>query len=153
MSQLSAHRGGTSGYASPSANSANDLMRTRDQAVGRAYLLLKTLFTVAPIVFGLDKFTNVLTHWDGYLAPWIDSIVPGTAAQAMYAVGIVEIAAGILVFLRPRLGSLVVAAWLAGIVVNLLTFSGFYDIALRDAGLLVAAVALHLLATARRVRS
>ena len=112
----------------------------------QAFVLLRTVFTVAPIVFGLDKFANVLTDWPQYLAPWIDDIVPGTAQQAMYAVGVVEILAGVLVAVAPRLGAWVVAAWLAGIIVNLLTIPGFYDIALRDFGLLVAAVALGRLA-------
>src|SRR3954449_2416522 len=112
----------------------------------QAFLLLRTVFTVAPIVFGLDKFANVLTDWPQYLAPWIDRIVPGTAQQAMYAVGVVEILAGVLVAVVPRIGAWVVAAWLAGIVVNLLTVPGFYDIALRDFGLLVGAVALARLA-------
>ena len=113
----------------------------------QAFLLLRTVFTVAPIVFGLDKFANVLTDWPTYLAPWIDGIVPGTAQQAMYAVGVVEILAGIVVAVAPRLGGWLVAAWLAGIIVNLLTIPGFYDIALRDFGLLVGAVALARLAT------
>src|SRR6476619_3693314 len=108
----------------------------------QAFLLLRTVFTVAPIVFGLDKFANVLTDWPQYLAPWIDGIVPGTAQQAMYAVGVVEVLAGVLVAVAPRIGAWVVAAWLAGIILNLLTIPGFYDIALRDFGLLVAAVAL-----------
>jgi hypothetical protein len=113
----------------------------------QAFLLLRTVFTVAPIVFGLDKFANVLTDWPQYLAPWIDRIVPGTAQQAMYLVGAVEVLAGVLVAVAPRIGAWVVAAWLAGIIVNLLTIPGFYDIALRDFGLLVAAVALGRLAT------
>jgi hypothetical protein len=112
----------------------------------QAFLLLRTVFTVAPIAFGLDKFANLLTDWPGYLAPWIDALVPGTAQQAMYAVGVVEIVAGIVVAVAPRIGGWLVAAWLAGIIVNLLTFPGFYDIALRDFGLLVAAVALARLA-------
>jgi uncharacterized membrane protein YphA (DoxX/SURF4 family) len=112
----------------------------------QAFLLLRTVFTVAPIVFGLDKFANVLTDWPQYLAPWIDRIVPGTAQQAMYAVGVVEVLAGILVAVAPRIGAWVVAAWLAGIIVNLLTIPGFYDVALRDFGLLVGAVALGRLA-------
>jgi uncharacterized membrane protein YphA (DoxX/SURF4 family) len=112
----------------------------------QAFLLLRTLFTVAPIVFGLDKFTNLLTAWPGYLAPWIDRLVPGTAQQAMYAVGVVEVVAGILVAVAPRIGAWVVAAWLGGIIVDLLTGPGVYDVALRDAGLLVAAVALARLA-------
>jgi hypothetical protein len=113
----------------------------------QAFLLLRTVFTVAPIVFGLDKFANVLTDWPSYLAPWIDHIVPGTAQQDMYAVGVVEIVAGVVVAVIPRFGGWLVAAWLFGIIVNLLTFPGFYDIALRDFGLLVAAVALARLAT------
>jgi hypothetical protein len=112
----------------------------------QAFLLLRTAFTVAPIVFGLDKFANVLTDWPGYLAPWIDDLVPGTAQQAMYAVGIVEVVAGVVVAVAPRFGGWLVAAWLGGIIVDLLTVPGFYDVALRDAGLLVAAVALARLA-------
>ena len=108
----------------------------------QAFFLLRTVFTVAPILFGLDKFTNLLTQWDGYLAPWLNDLVPGTGAQAMYAVGVVEILAGLAVAIAPRFGGWLVAAWLGGIIVNLLTFSGFYDVALRDFGLLVAAVAL-----------
>lgn len=114
-----------------------------------AYALLRTVFTVAPILFGLDKFFNLLTHphhWSMYLAPWIDNIVPGTADQCMYLVGVIEIAAGVLVAIAPRIGAWVVAAWLAGIIINLVTLSGYYDIALRDFGLLVGAVALGLLA-------
>src|SRR3954452_15600994 len=112
----------------------------------QAFLLLRTVFTVAPIVFGLDKFANVLTDWPQYLAPWIDHLVPGTAQQAMYAVGVMEVVAGVVVAVLPRWGSLLVAAWLAGIIVNLLTLPGFYDVALRDFGLLIAAVALGRLA-------
>src|SRR3954467_2603503 len=78
----------------------------------QAFLVLRTVFTVAPILFGLDKFANLLTDWPHYLAPWIDGIVPGTAQQAMYAIGVVEIIAGVVVALLPRLGAWVVAAWL-----------------------------------------
>lgn len=111
-------------------------------------MLLRTVFTVAPILFGLDKFFNVMTDWTGYLAPWINDIVPGSASTAMHLVGVVEIVAGILVALSPRWGGYVVALWLAGIIVDLLTYSGFYDVALRDFGLLVAALALAQLAEA-----
>ena len=86
----------------------------------QAFLLLRTVFTVAPIVFGLDKFANALTDWPAYLAPLVNDIVPGTAQQAMYAVGVVEILAGVAVAVLPRYGALLVAAWLAGIIVNLL---------------------------------
>lgn len=112
----------------------------------QAFLLLRTVFAVAPILFGLDKFTNVMTDWTTYLAPWIDNIVPGDAVAAMRIVGVIEIAAGLLVAVAPRVGAYVVALWLAGIIVNLLTLPGFYDIALRDFGLLVGALALGRLA-------
>lgn len=112
----------------------------------QAFLLLRTVFTVAPIAFGLDKFTNLLADWPAYLAPWIDDLVPGTAQQAMYAVGVVEVIAGVVVAVAPRFGGWLVAAWLGGIIVNLLTVPGFYDVALRDFGLLVGAVALARLA-------
>src|SRR3954453_8420824 len=105
----------------------------------QAFLVLRTVFTVAPIVFGLDKFANLLTDWPGYLAPWIDDLVPGTAQQAMYAVGIVEMVVGVVVAVAPRFGGWLVAAWLGGIIVDLLTVPGFFDVALRDFGLLVAA--------------
>ena len=132
------------------STSTTDLGSSRRASIGRdlhdpsyqAFLLLRTVFTVAPIIFGLDKFTNLLVQWDTYLAPWINNLVPGTGSQAMYAVGVVEILAGIVVAVAPRLGAWVVAAWLGGIIVNLLTLSGYYDVALRDFGLLVAAVAL-----------
>jgi hypothetical protein len=116
----------------------------------RAFRLLRTVFTIAPIAFGLDKFTNLMTDWSQYLAPWINNIVPGNADQAMYAVGVIEIVAGLVVAVMPRFGGLLVAAWLAGIIVNLLTLGDYYDVALRDFGLLVAALSLSLLATPAR---
>ena len=115
-----------------------------------AFALLRTAFSVAPIVFGLDKFFNLLTDWQGYLAPLVDRLVPGTAHQVMLVVGVVEIVAGVLAAVRPQLGGYVVAAWLAGIIMNLLLIPGFYDVALRDFGLLLAALALARLARAFR---
>jgi uncharacterized membrane protein YphA (DoxX/SURF4 family) len=112
----------------------------------QAFLILRTGFTLAPILFGLDKFTNLLVDWPTYLAPWINGLVPGSAQAAMYAVGVIEIVAGIAVALAPRFGGWLVAGWLAGIIVNLLTIPGHYDIALRDFGLLLGAVALARLA-------
>jgi len=108
----------------------------------QAFLLLRVVFTVAPILFGLDKFAEVLVDWDRYLAPWINDIVPGSASDAMHVVGVIEIAAGVIVAFAPRYGAPLVAAWLGGIIFNLLTYSGYYDIALRDFGLLVGALAL-----------
>jgi len=118
----------------------------------QAFLLLRTVFTVAPILFGLDKFVGLLTDWEQYLTPQIDALIPGTAHQAMLAVGIVEILAGILVAVAPRIGGYVVAAWLAGIIVNLLLIGDFYDVALRDFGLLVGALALARLAPPSSLR-
>jgi hypothetical protein len=115
----------------------------------QAFLLLRTVFSVAPILFGLDKFANLMTDWPGYLAGWIDGILPGDAATAMHIVGVIEIIAGIVVAVAPRIGAYVVMLWLAGIIVNLLTLPGFYDVALRDFGLLVGALALGRLADAQ----
>jgi hypothetical protein len=109
---------------------------------------MRLAFTVAPIAFGLDKFFNLMVDWPKYLAPWINDIAPGTGQQFMYFVGGIEIIAGLIVALKPRYGAYVVAGWLGGIVVNLLTHSGFYDIALRDFGLLLGALALARLASA-----
>jgi hypothetical protein len=107
----------------------------------QAYQILRIGFTVAPILFGLDKFFNLMVDWEKYLAPWIVRIV-GNAHSFMLFVGVVEIIAGLIVALRPRWGGYIVALWLLGIIVNLLTYSGFYDIALRDFGLLLGALAL-----------
>jgi uncharacterized membrane protein YphA (DoxX/SURF4 family) len=111
-----------------------------------AFLLLRIAFTVAPVLFGLDKFFNVLVDWSTYLAPWVDRILPGSADDFMYVVGVVEIVAGIAVALKPRYGAFLVAAWLGGIILNLLTYSGYYDIALRDFGLMLGALTLGRLA-------
>ena len=127
---------------------AHDL---RDPAF-QAFVMLRTVFTVAPIVFGLDKFFNVLTDWPSYLAPRLDSVIPGDAHQAMLAVGVIEIAAGVIVAVWPHIGGYVVAGWLAGIIVNLLLIPGYFDVALRDFGLMVAALALARLAWAYRDR-
>ncbi len=120
----------------------------RDNPAYQAYLTLRVGFVVAPILFGLDKFTNLLTDWTTYLAPGIDRLVPGSAAGAMLAVGVIEIVAGLVVAVRPKVGGYLVAAWLAGIITNLLLLGDHYDVALRDFGLLLAALALARLATA-----
>jgi uncharacterized membrane protein YphA (DoxX/SURF4 family) len=113
----------------------------------QAYLLLRVGFTAAPIIFGLDKFSNLLVHWPKYLAPWINNIVPGSGQDFMYFVGVVEIVAGLAVLLKPRYGAYLVALWLGGIIINLLSYSGFYDIALRDFGLMLGALTLGRLAS------
>src|SRR2546422_3608986 len=128
-------------------SSPEPTVRGNDPAF-QAFWLLRVGFTVAPILFGLDKFFHVLVNWDRYFAPFIVRQTPWTAHQLMYAVGVTEIVAGIVVALRPRFGGYLVAAWLAGIIVNLLIVPGFYDVALRDFGLFIAAVALARLAAA-----
>jgi uncharacterized membrane protein YphA (DoxX/SURF4 family) len=124
------------------------LARIRDADPGeQAFMILRTAFTVAPILFGLDKFFHLMVNWDRYLAPVLSDPLPLTPHQLMYAVGAIEIIAGIVVAIHPRLGAPIVAAWLLGIIINLLLIPGFYDVALRDFGLFLAAVALARLAT------
>jgi hypothetical protein len=124
-----------------------ELLR-RDPAA-QALLLLRIAFTVAPILFGLDKFAGVLTDdWARYLAPQFNDIIPGSASDAMHLVGVVEVVAGLVVLVAPRFGGLLVAGWLAGIIVNLLLVGGYGDIALRDFGLLLGALTLSRLASA-----
>lgn len=113
----------------------------------QAFVLLRVAFTVAPIAFGLDKFWNQMVYWPKYLAPWIDHLMPGTGQQFMYAVGVVEIVAGVVVLLKPRYGAYLVAAWLAGIVTNLFSYPGWYDVAVRDFGLMLGALTLARLAS------
>src|SRR3954468_19493067 len=121
----------------------------RSDPVAQATLLLRIAFTVAPILFGLDKFANVLTDdWTRYLAPAFNDIIPGNAAAAMHIVGVVEVIAGLVVAVAPRFGGLLVAGWLGGIIVNLLIVGGYGDIALRDFGVLLGALTLARLASA-----
>ena len=137
---------------SPTATSSRAdqgiLARIRDaDPAGQAFMILRTAFTVAPILFGLDKFLHLMVNWDKYLAPVLSNPLPFTPHQLMFAVGAIEIVAGLVVAVHPRLGGPVVAAWLVGIIINLLLIQGFYDVALRDFGLFLAAIALSRLAT------
>jgi hypothetical protein len=121
----------------------------RNDPAAQAFMLLRIAFTVAPILFGLDKFAEVLfDNWPAYLAAEFDDVLPGSAQDAMYIVGAVEIIAGLVVFVAPRFGGLLVAGWLAGIIVSLLLVGGYGDIALRDFGLLLGALTLARLAGA-----
>ncbi|MGE0795252.1 MAG: hypothetical protein AB7H92_09445 [Microbacteriaceae bacterium] len=122
--------------------------RRLDNPAFQAFTLLRVGFTVAPILFGLDKFLDWLVDWRIYLAPEINDLVPGNAHQALLAIGVIEIIAGLVVAVRPKFGGYLVAAWLAGIITNLLLQADFYDVALRDFGLLLAALTLARLATA-----
>ncbi len=121
--------------------------RVAADPIFQAFTLLRVGFTVAPILFGLDKFFDWLVDWRIYLAPEINDLIPGNAHQAMLAIGVVEIVAGLVVAVKPRFGGYLVAAWLAGIIVDLLILGEYYDGALRDFGLLVGALALARLAT------
>jgi hypothetical protein len=131
--------------AAPTAASVPLLQR---EAGYQAFLMLRIAFAVAPVLFGLDKFFNVMTDWPAYLAGWVNDLMPGSAQDFMYFVGGVEILAGVIVALRPKLGAPIVVAWLGGIIFNLLTGPGYYDVALRDFGLMLSALALTRLAFA-----
>ena len=133
------------GVSSNGGNLAGTRTDWRDPRY-QAFSLLRLAFTVAPIAFGLDKFFNIMVDWPIYLAPWINDIAPGTGQEFMYVVGAIEILAGVFVGLKPRYGAYLVAAWLGGIIINLLSHSGYYDIALRDFGLMLAALTLTRLA-------
>ena len=115
----------------------------------QAYQILHIGFTVAPILFGLDKFFNLMVDWEKYVAPWVGRIV-GNAHTFMLGVGIIEIVAGLVVAIKPRWGAYIVALWLLGIIFNLLTYSGFYDIALRDFGLVACCVGAGALVSSLR---
>jgi uncharacterized membrane protein YphA (DoxX/SURF4 family) len=112
------------------------------QPAYQAYLLLHIGFAVLPIVAGLDKFLQLLVNWEQYLAPLATQVIPLSDHAFMLVVGVVEIAAGLLVALHPRIGAYVVALWLWGIFLNLLLIGGYYDVALRDFGLSLGALAL-----------
>jgi len=120
---------------------------SRTDAGRQAFYILRFGFTVAPIIAGADKFFHILVDWDKYLAPWIAQIV-GNGHAFMLIVGAIEIVAGIVVAVKPKFGGYLVAAWLAGIILNLLTYPGYFDIALRDLGLLLGALSLARLASA-----
>jgi hypothetical protein len=121
----------------------------RSDPAAQAFMLLRITFTVAPILFGLDKFAEVMiSDWPKYLAPEFNDLIPGNGQDAMYIIGAVEIVAGLVVAVSPRVGGLLVAAWLGGIIVSLLLVGGYADIALRDFGLLLGALTLARLATA-----
>ena len=113
----------------------------------QAFMLMRVGFTVAPIAFGLDKFWNGMVYWPKYLAPWVNHLMPGTAQDFMHFVGVVEIVAGLVVLVKPRFGAYLVAAWLAGIATNLFSYPGWYDVAVRDFGLMLAALTLARLAS------
>ena len=123
---------------------SNDSVVARDTASPsyQAYQILHIAFTVAPVLAGLDKFLGLMTNWDKYLAPEVNNMLGGRGHQFMLAVGVIEIIAGIGVLIKPKIFAYVVAAWLLGIIVNLLLVGGYLDVALRDLGLMLGALAL-----------
>jgi hypothetical protein len=129
---------------------ANSLAHTAEGAFAserttpalQAYRILRFAFTVAPIVAGADKFLHLLTNWDQYLAPSIANLSPIGGHNLMLVIGVIEIVAGLIVALKPRIGSYIVAAWLFAIIIDLLLVPGYYDVALRDFGLALGALAL-----------
>jgi uncharacterized membrane protein YphA (DoxX/SURF4 family) len=124
------------------ANSIDNSSAPTNRHAEQAFQILRIGFTVAPILAGLDKFFDVLVDWDKYLSPTANNVLGGHGHAFMLLVGIIEIIAGIGVFLKPRLFAYIVAAWLLLIIINLLSIPGYYDIALRDLGLMLGALAL-----------
>jgi len=113
----------------------------------QAFHILQAGFVAAPLLAGADKFFHLLTNWDMYLAPTIAKALPISGHSFMSIVGVIEILAGVLVAVKPRVGGYVVAGWLVGIIINLLLIPGYFDIALRDFGLALAALAMARLST------
>jgi hypothetical protein len=124
---------------------ARTVSRPRDAAY-QSYQILHWAFVAAPTLAGLDKFFHMLTNWDQYLAPAVERVLPFSGHTFMMIVGVIELIAALIVAVKPRVGAWIVAAWLCGIIVNLLILRGFYDIALRDFGLMLAAIAFARLA-------
>lgn len=129
--------------------SHHDIVETRQSAANTAYRVLHAAFVVTPVVAGLDKFTHMLVNWDQYLAPQVARVLPMSVHAFMLIVGVIEVIAGLLVAIRPKIGGLVVSAWLLGIIGNLLIQGTYFDIALRDFGLALGAFALSRLALAK----
>jgi uncharacterized membrane protein YphA (DoxX/SURF4 family) len=135
----------TSNYATPSS------VTTSTSAVDRVITLLKFTYGIVPIVAGLDKFTHILVNWDKYLAPQIANMLPFAPHTFMLIVGVIEIAAGLIVLAKPRLGSLIVCLWLLGIAINLLIGGEYYDVAVRDVVIAIGAFSLYTLTNETRV--
>ena len=123
-------------------SSSLDTKARTSSASYQAYQILHMAFIVAPVVAGLDKFFHLLVNWDQYLPTLVNNLVGGHGHELMLGVGLIEIVAGIGVAFKPKIFAYVVAAWLALIIVNLLMIPGYFDVALRDFGLLLGALAL-----------
>ena len=135
------------GHAEPLHDFVGRMEVVAAPPVKQAYEVLHFAFSAAPIIAGLDKFFHLLVNWDQYLAPWVATLSPIAVHNLMLIIGVVEIIAGLIVAVKPKVGAWIVFAWLWAIIINLLTFPGFYDIALRDFGLSLGALALARLST------
>ncbi|WP_205503886.1 DoxX family membrane protein [Rufibacter psychrotolerans] len=125
---------------------------TKFSSVDKAYHLLRYTYALVPIVAGVDKFTHLLTNWNNYLAPAVRDLLPFSPDVFMYVVGVIEILAGVLVIIRPRLGALVVGLWLLGITLNLFLTGQYFDVAVRDAVMAVGAFSLFFLSESKGER-
>lgn len=123
---------------------------TTHTAIEQVVQILRWTFGIVPIVAGIDKFLHILTNWDQYLAPAIAHILPFSTHTFMLIVGIIEIIAGILVLAKPKIGSIIVSAWLVGIVLNLLLTGTYFDIAIRDLVMAISAFCLFKLTNEHR---
>jgi hypothetical protein len=137
-------------HTAPSAAHQSRAERLKTDPTFQAFWLMRLGFTLVPILFGADKFAHVMVNWDKYLAPdlqrWLSPF--DTVHQTMYVVGGVEIFAGIVVLVLPRVGGYLVALWLAGIIVNLAIIGGYWDIMMRDVALFLLALTFARLASA-----
>ena len=124
-------------------------MEAQNNHVNQVITLLKWTFGLVPIIAGLDKFAHILTDWNKYLADIVTDILPLTAQTFMSAVGVIEIAAGILVLVKPKIGAIVVSLWLVGIAINLVLTGQYYDVAVRDLVMSLSAFSLFLLLKSR----
>ena len=124
------------------ADSSSTVVADVHNPTYQAYQILRLGFTVAPIIAGADKFLHMLTNWDKYLSPTANNMLGGNGHTFMLVVGVIEIVAGIGVFFKPRIFAYVVSAWLLLIMMNLLMLGAYFDVALRDLGLLLGALAL-----------
>ena len=128
-----------------STTSAHRAERPAYDRVATATNLLKYTYGLVPIIAGLDKYTHLLTDWNKYLAPAVADILPFSPGTFMSIVGIIEIVAGVLVFIKPKIGSLIVSLWLVGIALNLLLTGEYFDVAVRDLVMAIGAFTLYLL--------
>ena len=126
---------------------------TSSAAVHHVQTILKYTYGLVPIVAGLDKFTNFLTDWEQYLHPALTNMLPFSPHTSMLIVGVIEIVAGVLVLLKPRIGAYVVMAWLVGIALNLIASGKYFDIAVRDLVMAIGAYALAKLSEAEPKRA